>query len=65
MDEDGARSDTPMATISIEGESAPAPGQIFHYETALTLRRRKHRVIVAVNDPVSGVMMSSSTELAP
>ena len=65
MDEDGARSDTPMATISIEGDSAPSPGQIFHYETALTLRRRKHRVIVAVNDPVSGVMMSSSTELTP
>lgn len=65
MDEDGARSDTPMATIRIEGETAPSPGQMFHYETTLTLRRRKHRVIVAVNDPVSGIMMSSSTELSP
>ena len=65
MDESGARSATPMDTIAIEGERPPAPGQMFRYQTDLTLRKRRHRIIVAVIDPLTGTMMSSATDIDP
>ena len=65
MDENGARSETPVDTIHIEGTGSPRPGQKFTYETGVTLRKRKHRIAVAVVDPVSGTTMSSIGEIDP
>ncbi len=65
MDGSGARSDTPLQKILIAGDELPQAGQMYRYETKLTMRKRKHEVIVAVNDPVSGVMMSSALEVDP
>jgi len=65
MDESGARSETPMDMIAIRGDRPPAPGQMFHYQTYLKMRKRRHRIIVAVIDPLTGTMMSSSTEIDP
>lgn len=65
MDQAGNRSDTPVAKVDIVGDRLPQPGQHFTWVTGLELRRRKHRVVVAVWDPVSGNIMSSSIEVQP
>lgn len=65
MDESGARSDTPMDKIAIRGDRPPTPGQVFRYQTNLTMRKRRHRIIVAVIDPLTGIMMSSASEIDP
>lgn len=65
MDEKGGRSDTPVSTVQIAGDEPPQPGQFFRYITNLEMRRREHRIIVAVWDPVSGNVMSSSAEVRP
>jgi VWFA-related protein len=65
MDKTGGRSDTPVSKIEIRGDRPPQPGQFFRYVTDLSMRRKEHRVVVAVWDPVSGTVMSSSAEVAP
>ena len=65
MDQTGGRSDTPVAKIQIRGDRPPQPGQFFRYVTDLGMRRKEHRVVVAVWDPVSGTVMSNSAEVSP
>lgn len=65
MDAEGDRSETPMDKIVIAGPTAPRPGQRFWYETVLKLRRRQHRIVVAVYDPLSGSILSSTGEIEP
>ncbi|MEE2776443.1 MAG: VWA domain-containing protein [Acidobacteriota bacterium] len=65
MDDDGGRSDTPVEKIEIRGRDLPPPGSVFTYVTTLTMRKRNHRVVVAVWDPVGGSVMSNSIELTP
>jgi hypothetical protein len=65
MEEKGGRSDTPVSKIEIRGDRPPRPGEFFHYETNLTMRRKPHRVVVAAWDPVSGTILSSSAEVNP
>ena len=36
-----------------------------YYETDLVLVAKDHRIVVAVFDPLSGTILSSSTELSP
>lgn len=65
MDGSGNRSDIATDSVSINGAQPPRPGQLMYYETELTLRKRKHRIVVAVYDPVSGTILSSSGEIDP
>jgi VWFA-related protein len=65
MDRNGGRSDTPVSKIEIRGDRPPQAGQFFRYVTDLGMRRKEHRVVVAVWDPVSGTVMSSSAEVSP
>ena len=60
IDEHGGRSETPVEKILISGTRAPQPGEVFNYDTKLRLRRREHRFVAAVYDPVSGAILSSS-----
>ena len=60
INERGDRSETPVSTIPILGSSAPLPGDYFVYETELLIRRREHRYIAAVYDPLSGEILSAS-----
>ena len=60
INEDGDRSETPVSTILILGSSAPLPGDYFVYETELLIRRREHRYIAAVHDPLTGAILSAS-----
>jgi len=63
MDRNGNRSETPVEKIRIAGPQAPAPGQYFTYETGLQLRRRQHTFVIAVYDPLTGAILSSSGEI--
>ncbi len=60
IDEDGDRSETPIEKILISGPSKPEPGDVFYYETNLLLRRREHRFVAAVYDPLTGAILSTS-----
>jgi VWFA-related protein len=64
MDDAGNRSETQLDKIAINGAYAPKPGQSYFYETTLTLRNREHRIVVAVYDPISGAILSSSAEIS-
>jgi hypothetical protein len=64
MDEkSGNRSETTLDTIPISGERPPEPGMLYWYQTDLQLRRKDHRIVVAVYDPLSGAILSSSSEI--
>jgi len=65
INESGDRSETPVETIRISGPAEPEPGQHWWYTTELVLRRREHRIVVAVHDPVSGTILSASETIGP
>ena len=65
INESGDRSETPVQTIRIAGPAEPEPGQHFVYDTGLLLRKREHRFVAAVYDPVSGAILSSSGAVGP
>ena len=65
MDENGNRSETPVEKIRIAGSQAPQPGQYFTYQTGLELRRREHTFVIAVYDPLTGAILSTSGEIGP
>ena len=50
MDKIGNRSETVLDTILIDGSQPPGPEQLYFYETTLLLRRKEHRIVVAVYD---------------
>jgi VWFA-related protein len=65
IDERGNRSETPMDRIPINGSRPPRPGELMWYETELTMVKRPQKVVVAVYDPLSGNILSSTAEVAP
>ena len=65
MDQEGNRSETPVELVRIVGSELPEPGEMYWWHTTLLMRKRNHRVVVAVFDPLSGVMFSSSAEIFP
>jgi VWFA-related protein len=65
MDELGSRSETTLEQVAIDGKRPPRPGDMFYYETDLRLRKKPHRLVVAVYDPLSGAILSSSAEVTP
>ena len=65
INESGDRSETPVQTIRIAGAAEPEPGQHFVYDTGLLLRKREHRFVAAIYDPVSGAILSSSGAVGP
>ena len=60
MDETGNRSETSFQTFRIAGDHPPEPGQIHYVATGLELRRRERRFVIAVHDPRSGAILTSS-----
>ncbi len=63
MDEMGNRSETSFQTFRIAGGHAPGPGQIYYIDTGLELRRRQHKFVIAIFDPLSGAILTSSGEI--
>ncbi|MCY3963749.1 MAG: VWA domain-containing protein [Acidobacteria bacterium] len=63
INERGDRSEIPVRRIPILGPAAPLPGQTFTYDTGIVIRRREHRYVAAIYDPLSGAILSSSGEV--
>ncbi len=59
VDRNGQQASIPVIPLDFSGSTEPAPGQVVRYETALTLRRRPHDLVVSVHDPVSRQTVSS------
>lgn len=64
MDLDGNRSEMSRERILIAGPTKPQPGQVFYYETDLVFRRRDHTWVIAVFDPLTGMVLTSRGEVA-
>ncbi len=60
INERGDRSEIPVRRIPILGPAAPLPGQTFIYDTGIVIRKREHRYVAAIYDPLSGAILSSS-----
>ena len=60
IDEHGDRSETPIEKIPIAGPTKPQPGDVFVYETDLLMRKRQHRYVAAVYDPLTGAILSGN-----
>ena len=65
MDVDGNRADMSIEKIQIAGPEEPRPGQLFYYQTELRLRRREHSYVIAVYDPLTGAVLTSTGSLSP
>ena len=63
MDMDGNRSEMSSERILIAGPTEPQPGQVFYYETDLVFRRRDHTGVIAVFDPLTGMVLTSRGEV--
>ena len=58
VDKYGDRSRNLGSRIPILYAEAPPPGETFVYETELPIRKREHRFLAAVYDPVTGEILS-------
>ena len=65
QDTKGNRADIPVIPLTLQSTGKPAEGSIGSYETTLTLRRERHRVVFAVHDPLSGRILSAAAEISP
>ncbi len=58
VDKYGDRSRNLGSRIPILYAETPPPGETFVYETELPIRKREHRFLAAVYDPVTGEILS-------
>ncbi len=65
MDLSGNRAEVSDEKVPIAGPERPQPGQVFYYQTDLQLRRREHTYVIAVYDPLSGKILTSTGEIHP
>lgn len=61
----GDQAAPPAAKVSIVIPSKPLPGDRFVFETDLLIRKRQHRYVAAVYDPLSGAILSATGEVGP
>ncbi len=64
-DEDGDSADLPVLPISIELPGLPEAGATSRYETLLKLRRKSHRLLISLHDPVSGLFLARRLVFEP
>jgi VWFA-related protein len=64
-DEAAQRAEIPVIPLRVETNGAPAPGVRWTYTLPLRLRRKEHRVLVAVYDMASGRIFTSEVKVAP
>lgn len=64
-DADGASADVPVRQVEIVSEGPPEPGQVEIHETRLKLRRKPHRLLITLYDPLTGGVMSRRVDFEP
>lgn len=64
-DEAAQRADIPVIPLRVETNGPPAAGARWAYTVPLRLRRKEHRVLVAIYDMASGRIFTSEVRIAP
>ena len=65
VDKHGDRSKNLGTRIPIRYPEAPPPGETFVYETELPIRKRMHRFLAALYDPLSGEILARGGTVGP
>ena len=65
LNEQGNTADIPVVPLSIQARVPPRQGQSKAFETTITMRKRKHVVVVSLYDQLSGRIMSTRMEVDP
>ena len=65
INEAGRLSEMPVRKLPVLRTQEPRPGDVFVYETELPMRKRQHRYVAAVYDPVSGALLSARGAVGP
>ena len=64
-DDRGHLSPVPVLQVDLKAGSRPAAGSVQSFEAQIELRRRPHRLLVAVHDPASGALFGSRLDVEP
>ncbi|MCP3910264.1 MAG: hypothetical protein GY713_04855 [Actinomycetia bacterium] len=54
-----------MQVVEIVSEESPEPGQIGIYTTRLKLRRKPHRLLISLYDPLTGIVLARRVDFEP
>lgn len=65
LDEQGGRTELPLARLRVSIRELPRAGGLARFETTLRLRRAPQRLVFTVRDEVNGGTMWQEIELAP
>lgn len=60
LDERGDHNDIEPIPVKLFGDRLPAPGEKAIYETVVKMRSQAHDIVVALHDPVSGTLLSTT-----
>ncbi len=64
-DDEGSSADLPVTEVEIAVREPPRPGQIGIYQTSLKLRRKPHRMLISLHDPLTGGVWLKRVEFEP
>ena len=65
MNKWGDQAAPPAAKVQVRIPNEPMPGDLYVFETDLTIRKRNHRFVAAVYDPLTGDMLSARGTVGP
>lgn len=65
MNKWGDQAAPPAAKVRIRIPNEPMPGDLYVFETDLTIRTREHRFVAAVYDPLTGDLLSARGTVGP
>ena len=65
MNKWGDQAAPPAAKVQVRIPNEPMPGDLYVFETDLTIRKREHRFVAAVYDPLTGDMLSARGTVGP
>ena len=65
MNKWGDQAAPPAAKVQVRIPNEPNPGDLYVFETDLTIRKREHRFVAAVYDPLTGDMLSARGTVGP
>ena len=65
MNKWGDQAAPPVAKVQIRIPNEPMPGDLYVFETDLTIRKRNHRFVAAVYDPLTGDLLSTRGTVGP
>lgn len=64
-DREGELSEMARIPFNLVRESPPDPDRMLRWESALTLRRERHALVVSLYDAVSGELLTERVEVEP